>query len=94
MSEAFSADEIFSWVKIQTALGPRRPGSPAGKANEDFLFSKLGEFGLANVRREEVPVTHWEAHVSSFVTRDKELECFGIPFTAFTSEAGIDAPLA
>ncbi len=92
-TESFSSDELFEWVKVQTALGPRRPGSPAGRANEDFLFSKLTQFGLSNVRREEVPLTHWEAGETSFSAAGKQIEAFGIPYTTFTGRQGIEAPL-
>lgn len=89
----FDADELYGWVVRQAAMGERRPGSPAGRRNEEFLTAKLEEFGLRSVRQEAVPVTHWTCSTASFRAGSREFPVFGIPFTRFTSAAGTTAPL-
>ena len=89
----FAADDIYRWVEQQAALGPRRPGSPAGLKNEDFLFSLLQSFGVQNVRREPVPVTFWDLKKVSLSIADKSVEAFAIPHAAFTSDEGVQAPM-
>ncbi len=89
----FSEDELFEWVERQAALGPRRAGSPAGIQNEDFLFSQLTAFGLKRVRREPVPVTHWNPKRSAFEVEGRLFEIFPIPYTALTREAGVEGSL-
>ena len=56
----FDADRMFACIEQQVALGPRRPGSAAGAANEDFLEGELRRLGLASVRREPIAITAWE----------------------------------
>ncbi len=85
---------MFSWVERQAALGPRRPGSPAGIANEDLLFAELKRLGLHRVRREPVPVTYWNPSEAEFSVEGRRIECFPIPFAKFTPAAGVEAPLA
>lgn len=92
--DSFSADELFKWVEVQAAMGARRPGSPAGRANEDFIFDKLKAFGLSDVRREPVPVTHWDPTETSLMVENVPISAFAIPYTALTPTNGIEAPLA
>ncbi len=91
--ELFPPNELFDWVKQQAAFGPRRPGSPANKENEDFIFATLESFGIANVRRELVPLTYWNCEQASLLVEQKSIPTFGIPYTTFTSAEGISAPL-
>ena len=90
-------DEIFSWIETQARFGCRRPGSPAGLKNEVFLEAKLREFGLAEVRKEPIPITHhqatsWQLELKTS-TDTTALDSFPIPYTAFTTEEGFEAPL-
>src|SRR6185436_12599417 len=86
------------WIAEQTALGPRRPGSPAGRQQEDQLAEKLASFGYASVRKEPIPLTYWDTTEPRLTVTGpegtRELECFPIPYTAFTSEVSPDKPLA
>ena len=93
----FDADLMFSWVRHQSELGPRRAGSPAGLQNEAFLARELESFGIASVRLEEIPVTHcqmkrWSLAVESGGDR-KPFDSFPIPFAATTPDKGIGARL-
>ncbi len=90
---SFSTDELFRWVELQVAMGARRPGSSAGRANEDFLFEELRRFGLSEVRREVVPVTHWRCEAASLLVGSEEVPVFGIPYTKFSPDEGTTAPL-
>lgn len=91
--DPFHEDELFRWVEAQSAFGPRRPGSAAGRANEDFIFSKLKDFGLSDVRREPIAVTHWDIEGQSLTVAGRQIESFGIPYTALTSPEGVRATL-
>ncbi len=93
----FDVDQMLSWVKQQTELGPRRAGSPAGRKNEDLLVGELKSFGIESVRTEPIDVTHceaarWRFDVESGGSR-QSLDCFPIPFAAYTPAEGIDARL-
>jgi hypothetical protein len=93
----FDRDEMFSWVKHQAQMGPRRPGSPAGHENEDFLLAKLEEFGLESVRKEPIEITCWESQEAILevgADRLRPSESFPIPYSAFTPPEGTEAPLA
>ncbi len=92
-TDPFCNEELFRWIEFQAKLGSRRPGSPAGKANEDFIFSQLEDFGLSNVRRESVPVTHWQAEEAALHLGANSFSVFGIPYTAFSPDGGVAAPL-
>jgi len=86
----FDRDEMFSFIEHQAKMGPRRPGSPAGRENEGFLLSKLEEFGLESVRREPIEITYWEAQEAALEINNRKVESFPIPYSAF---AEIEAPL-
>ncbi|MCF8149109.1 MAG: M28 family peptidase [Burkholderiaceae bacterium] len=94
---AFSSDEMMGWIREMAAFGARRAGSPAGLANEDYLAAKLTEFGLANVRKEPIPVEHYRPD-SSRVEIDagagfQPFNAQWIPYCRFTPAAGIEAQL-
>ncbi len=57
---AFSADSAFSYVKAQTAMGPRVPGSEAHSACGDWLASRLQDFGADTVSITGTPVKAWD----------------------------------
>lgn len=94
----FNAEELFGWVEAQVALGARRPGSAAGRANEEMLEGMLRSFGLEAVRSEPIPITVWEATDSCLEVSQpggpfEELEAFPIPYVAFTGDSGVEGPL-
>jgi hypothetical protein len=96
MPDGFDRDEMFSWIERQARMGARRPGTPAGLENENFLAAKLEEFGLSSVRKEPIPIACWEAREATLEVGDGELrlvESFPIPYAEFTPPAGIEAPL-
>lgn len=93
----FNQETMFKWIEDMASLGPRKAGSKAGHQCENYLFDKLSEFGLKNIRKEEIPVGYWEAHDSSVEIFDgegyKTLPSQWIPYTAFTDEKGIEAEM-
>ena len=93
----FDNDEIFSWIRKQARMGARRPGSPAGHENEDFIEAKLRDFGLQSVRKEAIPITRWDTTEHSLEVGEsselKPMDSFPIPYTCFTSDDGLEAPL-
>ena len=93
----FDADRMYDLVVRQARMGARRPGSAAGRENENFLEDSLRDFGLEAVRREPIPITRWESRDACLeVNRDgvfEEVTSFPIPYTAFTPGGGIEAPL-
>lgn len=93
----FDEAQLRGWVEQQTALGPRRPGSPAGRANEDWLRDQLLAFGLSEVRQEAIPITRADANSWSLRVGSgdelEELDCFPIPYTRHTAAAGVTGPL-
>ncbi|MHC4248541.1 MAG: M28 family peptidase [Planctomycetota bacterium] len=96
----FDASEMLGWVERQAGMGPRRTGSAAGAEVEEFLEGKLREFGFESVRKEPIPVTHWEAREASLEVGEagdggglSPVDAFPIPYTAFTPDAGPDGGL-
>ncbi len=87
---AFEVGKLQQWIDEQTALGPRRPGSPAGQAQEEALVARLSAFGFQRVRKEPISVVHWnprEAHLATIQNSMLEpIECFPIPYAAFTEK--------
>src|SRR5437870_6980679 len=87
---------MLSWIRRVVGFGTRRPGYPQSLQVEHWLEETLRQFGLAEVRREPVPVNCWEPSVTSLAIADGafELPCFPIPYTAWTATDGLEAPTA
>jgi peptidase M28-like protein len=91
---SFDTEQMLGWIEAQTGLGPRRPGSPAGRRNETNLAETLAGFGCQDVRLEPIPVTHWDAREWSLEPGEGEpIPSFPIPYCAFTPEAGVEGRL-
>jgi len=89
--------KMYEWVELQAAMGPRRPGSPPGHRNEDFLAEKLREFKLERVRKEPIPITCWSGEESGLEIGEGDnispIDHFYVPYTRHTPDSGISAPL-
>ena len=91
----FDSAEMLAWIRHIVAFGIRRPGYPQSLKVEQWLEEIFGEFGLSNVRREPVPVNYWQPSVTSLTIEGAlRVPCFPVPYTAWTSAAGLEAPLA
>jgi hypothetical protein len=86
--------EMLGWIRRVVGFGTRRPGYPQSLQVEQWLEAAFREFGLAQVRREPVPVNCWEPLATSldFPASAIELPCFPIPYTSWTAAPGIKAP--
>jgi len=86
--------EMLGWIRRVVGFGTRRPGYPQSLQVEHWLEIVFREFGLAEVRREPVPVNYWEPLTTSleFAADATEFPCFPIPYTAWTASAGIASP--
>jgi len=93
----FNSEVMFKWIEDMTNMGPRRAGSESGHQCENYLFDKLNEFGLQNVRKEKINVEYWEARSNSVAIFDgteyRMLPSQWIPYAAFTGENGIEAEM-
>jgi hypothetical protein len=95
-SAAPSLGEMLGWIRQIVGFGARRPGYPQSLQVEQWLEAKFREFGLAEVRREPVPVNCWEPLATSlaFPANAVELPCFPVPYTSWTAAPGIEAATA
>ncbi|MBL0211919.1 MAG: M28 family peptidase [Holophagaceae bacterium] len=79
------------------SFGPRRAGSPAGLANEEYLLGKLREFGLCNIRKEAISVEYYEPGNSCLEieseARYRPFDAQWIPHCRFTPPTGIESKL-
>lgn len=95
--ETFDEATMSTWIREMTAWGPRRAGSDAGRRCEDYLVSTLQSFGVADVRKEAIPVEVYE--VSRFALEVNGGQGYRaiagqwIPHCAFTTDDGLTAPL-
>lgn len=91
-----SMGAMLADIRSIVGLGTRRPGYAQGLAVERWIEERLRALGLADVRREPVPVHRWEPGVTALAlgTDGSEVPCFPIPYTRWTEAAGIEAPLA
>lgn len=53
-------EEILSWIKAICNMGYRRPGSEGDHKVEDFLVQKLREFGVSNIKKDDIKIPLWE----------------------------------
>ena len=86
--------EMLGWIRRVVGFGTRRPGYPQSLQVEQWLEGIFHEFGLAEIRREPVPVNYWEPKETSldFPASAIELPCFPIPYTKWTNASGVQAP--
>ena len=88
--------EMLGWIRRIVGFGTRRPGYPQSVQVERWLEETFRAFGLADVRREPVPVNYWEPATTSlhFSSEGTEFPVFPIPYTGWTAPSGIAAPVA
>jgi AraC-like DNA-binding protein len=80
-----SIAEMITWIEEVVAQGIRRPGYPADRWTEEFIFDKFEEFGLESVRFEPVESSFWKDGPSRLSLRVNdetvEIECFPVPLS-------------
>jgi hypothetical protein len=91
----YDADEMMGWIEAIVAHGPRRPGSDAGRAVEDYLARELERFGFASVRREPIAITAWDEGDASLIVEHDGFapEVSAVPHAAPTPASGVEGPL-
>jgi hypothetical protein len=96
-NSSFNKSLMMEWIKEMSDFGPRRAGSPAGHKNEDYLTTKLIDFGLEDVHKEPIPVIYRETHKAVLELDEgkgfKPLMAQWIPFSAYTPDEGIEGNL-
>src|ERR1700733_5966742 len=77
--------EMLGWIDEVVAQGIRRPGYPADRWAEEFIFDKFEHLGLQSVLFESVEAALWQdSHARlSVVTwqQTTEFECFPVPMS-------------
>ena len=90
-------EEILSWIKTICDMGYRRPGSEADHKVEDFLVQILKEFGVSDIRRDELEIPLWEPESWKFIIeldqKKEEIPSFFLVYTDFTGSEGISGEL-
>jgi hypothetical protein len=90
---AAETEEMMDWIREIVSYGIRRPGWPADLKTEDFIEAKFKRFGLDSIEKEPVPVNRWIPSNTSLAVAGKDTECIAVPYTAWTGDSGIEAPL-
>ncbi len=87
--------EMMDWIEKILTFGIRRPGFPGDLATEEFLVEKFREYGLQEVAAEPVPTNCWKSEKIGLTLGDTgvAIPCTGIPYTAWTSDQGIDSEM-
>ena len=71
-------DEIFQYVRDLVEIGPRRTGTPEGKAAAVYVADRLRSFGIEDVRIDEVPSVRWVVTGSSLGVDGIEVDAFPV----------------
>lgn len=83
-----STDRIFGRLSDLVAIGPRRTGTPEGKAAANYVADTLRSFGIADVRIDESQSTKWEADEWDLVVDGTQVPCFPVTHS-FIGENGL-----
>ena len=90
-------DEILSWIKLICDMGYRRPGSEADHKVEDFLIQILKEFGISEIKKDELEVPLWEPEnwklIIDLDKKKEEIPSFFLVYTEFTDSDGISGEI-
>ena len=84
-----TADEIFSWINDLSSWGHRLTGSPEGRKSAEYIAGKFSEFGLSDVKIEEVPAVFMNCDNYKLEIDGQELECFPGNGTNRQAETGV-----
>ena len=69
-------EEIFSWIEYLSQWGHRKTGTPEGRMSAEFIADKFREFGLTEVKIEEVPAVFMNVDICELSIDGEDLECF------------------
>lgn len=92
-----SNEEIFGWITDLCRHPHRRPGTDFGHEAERYMLEKFKSFGLSQCRLEPIEITVWTPDRWELAVNTSEgevrLPCFFVPYTEFTTPAGVEAQL-
>lgn len=88
-----SAGEMMGWIREIVGHGIRRPGYPADKWVERWAADRFEEFGLDDVRLEELEVTRWRPGAATLVVEPGGDRFRGFP-APYTAPGTVEADLA
>lgn len=92
-----SKEEILSWIKSICDMGYRIPGSEAGHKVEDLLVQILKDFGISEVKKDDLDVPLWEPEkwklIMELDKKKEEIPSFFLVYTEFTDSDGISGEL-
>ena len=93
---AINSDVMMDWIREIVSFGIRRPGWDGQRLTEQFLKRRFAEFGLQDIREEPVPVNRCvpDRTCLSLTGSNTDAPCSPIPYTAWTADEGLEAPLA
>ncbi|MCG8433008.1 MAG: M20/M25/M40 family metallo-hydrolase [Gammaproteobacteria bacterium] len=94
---ALEDDRAFDALRsLTTEVGERNAGSPGDRAAVIWALDKMREFGLTNIRTENVTVPHWErgtANAEITAPFPQRLVAVALGGSIGTPDEGIEAPV-
>lgn len=81
-------EEIFSWIEDLTQWGHRKTGTPEGRKSAEYIAEKMKEFGLEDVKIEEVPSMCMTVDAYKLDIEGEPIECFYANGTNRRAEEG------
>lgn len=82
-------EEIFSWICDLSQWGHRKTGTPEGKKSAEYIECKFREFGLQDVKIEEVPAVFMNVDTCELTVDGEAVECFPGNATNRGAETGV-----
>lgn len=82
-------EEIFSWICDLSEWGHRKTGTDEGRKSAEYIAGKFKEFGLEEVKIEEVPAVFLNTDICELNIDGIELECFAGNGTNRRAETGV-----
>lgn len=87
-SQMASTEQIFSWCTDLTKMGPRRPGTEAGRNAQAYMKSRFEEMGLQNVRVIPSKTTLWLCDSHSLTVDGEAVSSYPIAHTCNSGQFG------
>ena len=86
-------ENVLSWIKTICDMGYRRPCADADYKVENYLIQLLKEFGVSDVKKDELDIPLWEPENWKFTIdldqKKEEIPSFFLVYTEFTDLKGV-----
>lgn len=82
-------EEIFSWICDLSQWGHRKTGTEEGKKSAEYIAEKFREFGLDEIKIEEVPAVFLNTKLCRLNIDGADIECFAGNGTNRRAETGV-----